>query len=256
MISTVMSGGYCRKCGQEHRLGPGNTLNGCLELMRMLADRGTIDLFSAGPAADPALSTEWLFGPARGKMFGLLECLQQDGSTTILRAFSGQYNGLWLVDGWVPPLFDVGDFNTLCADVERRIKDLGREIDLCAPHSSHWLELRKQRRLLSRQLMRDIHDLYRLTNFRGETVTLAEAFAGENGIPTGTGDCCGPKLLNYAARHRLRPIGLAEFYWGKETRSASRRHDSFNSACAEKCRPILGFMLCGLADCESITRQG
>jgi hypothetical protein len=229
-----------------HRLGPGNTVSLGLELMRLLADRGTIDLFSSRSSPDPALSTGWLFGPARGKMFGLLECLQADGSTTVLRAFSGQYNGRWLIEGWVPPLFDVDAFDALRIETENRIKELGREIEECRPHSDTWLALRKRRRLQSRQLMRDIHGLYRLTNFRGERASLAEAFVGEGGIPTGTGDCCGPKLLNHAATNRLRPIGLTEFYWGRDTRSASRRHSSFNLSCVEKCRPILGFMLCGL----------
>lgn len=231
-----------------HRLGPGNSPRLGLELMRLLADRGTIDLFASRSSSDPALSTDWLFGPARGKMFGLLECLRPDGGTTVLRAFSGQYNGRWLVEGWVPPLFDVAAFDALRVEAENRIKELGRKIEECRPHSDTWLALRKRRRLLSRQLMLDIHGLYRLANFRGERASLAEAFLGDSGIPTGTGDCCGPKLLNHAAKNQLRPIGLTEFYWGRDTRSASRLHSSFNSSCAEKCRPILGFMLCGLDD--------
>ena len=213
--------------------------------MRQLAERGTIDLFSSDPP-DPALATDWLFGPARGKMFGILECLRPDGATVMLRAFSGQYNGRWLVEGWAPPLFAVDGFTALCTDVELRIKELGREIEIRPAHSEEWLALRRERRLLSRQLMRKIHGLYRLTNFRGETAPLAEAFLGGGNIPTGTGDCCGPKLLNLAAKTGLRPMGLAEFYWGRENRSGGRRHHTFNGSCAEKCGPILGFMLCGL----------
>jgi hypothetical protein len=96
--------------------------------------------------------------------------------------------------------------------------------------------------------MLDIHGLYRLTNFRGETASLEEAFIGSNGIPTGTGDCCAPKLLNYAAKNNLRPLGISEFFWGKENRSGGHRHGAFAASCAEKCQPILGFMLCGLND--------
>ena len=94
--------------------------------------------------------------------------------------------------------------------------------------------------------MRDIHSLYRLTNFRGETTTLDEAFIGDSGIPTGTGDCCAPKLLHFAAQNDLRPLGISEFFWGKENISGEHHHGSFSSSCVEKCRPILGFMLCGL----------
>ena len=56
-----------------------------------------------------------------------------------------------------------------------------------------------KRRALSRQLMREIHDLYRLKNFRGEELPLTAAFCGDGAPPAGTGDCCGPKLLHHAA---------------------------------------------------------
>jgi len=189
---------------------------------------------------------DYLFGPARGKMFGVMECMQLDGSLITLRAFSGQYNGLWEVEGWVPPLFIVEDFFRISDKVEKQIKAIGREIEMLAPHSEPWLQLRKKRRQLSQALMRDIHNLYQLKNFHGDTATLSEAYCNRNGIPTGTGDCCAPKLLNYAANHQLTPLGIAEFYWGRENKSNRRQHGSFYSSCREKCEPILGFMLCGL----------
>lgn len=246
--TTVRTGGFCRRCGKEHWLSAGNTRHPCLELIDQLDRLGTIDLFSSPPGTVTTLGTAPLFGPARGKMFGVMECLKPDGTTVILQAFSGQYNGLWLADGWAPPLFKIADFFALTVDKEKQIKQLGREIDQCLPHSRVWLAQRKKRRLLSRQLMRDIHSLYRLSNFRGETVTLDKAFTGDKGIPTGTGDCCAPKLLNYAATNNMRPLGLSEFFWGKENISGGHRHGSFTSSCMEKCQPILGFMLCGLED--------
>lgn len=214
--------------------------------MQLLADHGTIDLFSGGEFADPALTTDWLFGPARGKMFGVLECLDREGTTVFLHAFSGQYNGRWLVDGWVPPLFAVDDFLALNCTMEPRIKALGRKIDGCQEHDAAWSALRRQRRDLSRRLTQELHDLYRLTNFRGESTSLRAAYLGAAGIPTGTGDCCAPKLLNHAATRQLHPVGLSEFYWGRENPSATRQHGACSAACREKCQPLLGFMLCGL----------
>ncbi len=243
---TIKSGGYCRKCRCEHRLGQGNTLSSCQHLMGLFTEHGTIDLFSGGAPGAPTLATDWLFGPARGKMFGILDCVGPDGATTTLRAFSGQYNGHWLADGWVPPLFDVDEFLAQSQATEPLIKALGLQIDACRGHGGRWLALRKERRHLSRQLMQELHGLYRLTNFREETATLGEVFLGSTGIPTGTGDCCAPKLLNYAARHKLRPVGLSEFYWGRENHSGTRRQGSLCGSCEDKCRPILGFMLCGL----------
>ena len=218
----------------------------CFTLMNHLNSRGNINLLSADPKEHEALKTDYLFGPARGKMFGVMRCKQPNGATVSLFAFSGQYNGSWKVRGWVPPLFDVNDFSGINDRIEKQIKAIGREMDLSPARSEKWRLLRDKRRKLSQNLMRDIHSLYRLTNFRGETTTLYQAYNDQNGIPTGTGDCCAPKLLNYAARNNLTPLGMAEFYWGRENKSASRRHGSFYSSCKEKCEPILGYILCGL----------
>ncbi|TKB28509.1 hypothetical protein FCL47_03230 [Desulfopila sp. IMCC35006] len=242
----IRTGGYCRKCDQEHWLGPGNTVPHCRSLMHHLARRQTINLFSTGLEESVALETAPLFGPARGKMFGVMECLAPDGTTVIVHAFSGQYNGLWLVDGWAPPLFEVDEFLAMTVDTEKQIKQIGRQIDQCQPHSFDWLALRQERRHISRTLMGDIQSLYMLHNFRGEKATIHEAFFGTNGIPTGTGDCCAPKLLNFAAQRKLHPLGISEFFWGRENKSGGQRHTVFSSSCAEKCQPILGFMLCGL----------
>ena len=131
------------------------------KLMHDLILRQTIDLLSPSRKIADALTTAPLFGPARGKMFGVMECLKPDGTTIVFHAFSGQYNGLWLVDGWAPPLFAVDDFLAMTVDTEKQIKQLGREIDRCQPHSTEWLARKKKRRQLSRTLMRDIHSLYR-----------------------------------------------------------------------------------------------
>lgn len=240
------AGGYCRRCETEHFLGAGNTVSLGLQLMQQFEDYGTIDLFSAPSTGEKSLQLNYLFGPARGKMFGLMECIRDDGTTVILRAFSGQYNTRWHVEGWVPPLFSVDEFNSLTYIREKQIKAIGSQINKWNRHSDTWLLLRKKRRHLSQALMRDIHDLYSVSNFRGETVSLAEAFTRNSGIPSGTGDCCAPKLLNFAARNKLRPIGISEFYWGRENRSETQSQGSFTSSCKEKCAPILGFMLCGL----------
>jgi hypothetical protein len=255
--TAVRTSGFCKKCGREHWLGPGNTRHHCRKLMHQLNRLGTIDLFSTGPGTNlrqetaTELETAPLFGPSRGKMFGVLECLKPDGIAIFLHAFSGQYNGVWLVDGWVPPLFEIDEFLKMTFEREKKIKQLGAKIDLSVPHSHDWLMHRKERRQLSQRLMQDIHSLYRLSNFRGKTATLREAFISNNGIPTGTGDCCAPKLLNFAAKNNLIPMGISEFFWGRENKSGDHRHGSFTSACAEKCQPILGFMLCGLDELEN-----
>ncbi len=250
----LRTGGFCRRCNRKHWLGPGNTRYHSREVMRRLKLLGTIDLFSTQPKNIAELTTAPLFSPSRGKMFGVMECMKSDGTTTILYAFSGQYNGVWLAEGWAPPLFDIDEFIATTVEKEKQIKQLGFQIDQCTPQSDQWLAHKKKRRLLSRKLMDEIHSLYRLSNFRGETASLQEAVIDSGGIPTGTGDCCAPKLFNFAAKNNLRPVGISEFFWGRENRSGGHRHGSFASSCREKCQPILGFMLCGLEDYQLTKR--
>lgn len=192
------------------------------------------------------LHTEYLYGNARGKMFGVLVCNTSNGDQITLKAFSGQYNGIWEISGWVPPLFDVQQFYQLNNPIEKQIKSLGNEADDVKTPPGNRTKLLQKRKNLSQQLMKHIHGLYTLNNFKGQQCSLFDLFPKNRGIPTGTGDCCAPKLLNFAAIQGLHPVGLAEFYWGRTNRSNTRQEGLFYPACEEKCTPILGFLLCGL----------
>jgi len=103
--------------------------------------------------------------------------------------------------------------------------------------------LKQQRQDLSRQLQAQMHAAYSLTNFAGETTVLQTLWP--TGLPTGTGDCAAPKLLHYAATHQLQPLALAEFWWGPA--SGDKHPGHFYGACAERCQPIMGFLLSGLS---------
>ncbi len=238
---------FCSSCGSDHTFPGGECRLFAQALMERLSARKDIGSNSLGPGGTNRLSTDPLFGESRGKMFGVMECLAADGATVFCKAFSGQFNGLWLVEGWAPPLFDLDEWTRVNTGPELTIKRLSREIQACRDEHAR-RNLQRERRDLSRRLMKDLHALYQLTNFRGLTLPLTDIFPDKTGIPTGTGDCCAPKLLNFAATHNLLPIGMSEFYWGRENRSANRRHGHFYLPCIEKCRPILGFMLCGLRE--------
>jgi hypothetical protein len=240
--------GFCRQCRREHRLPVGPAHQACLSLMDELESGCRIDQYLRAEQADPRFSTSYLFGAARGKMFGVMVAMAPDGERVVLRAFSGQYNGVWKVPGWAGPVFDQNAFHLVHDGKERKIKELGRQIDQQVVGSLQKLELIALRKKMSQQLMANIHTLYRLKNFSGQVALLQEIFLPDMGIPTGTGDCCAPKLLQYAAEHGLVPLGMAEFYWGRANASGSRQHGRFYSSCRTKCYPILGFMLCGLKE--------
>ncbi|WP_207264609.1 hypothetical protein [Desulfovibrio sp. Huiquan2017] len=236
--------GGCARCGREHSLPLGPAREPALALFKRMTREKRID-FDA-PEPDPRFSTDYLFGEAGGQMFGVLAARDRTGATCLLKAFSGQYNSVWDVDGWVPPLIDTDRFRRETFEPERRIKAMGREI-AGMPHGSPGRDhLVRERRKASATLMQTIHAMYRLPNFRGETVPLPLAVHPEGNPPTGTGDCCAPKLLGWAATHGLTPLGLAEFYFGRTNRSGSKEHGRLYPSCLDKCGRILGFMLCGL----------
>jgi len=246
--SGIGCAGFCRNCGRVHTLPAAPAYQSCLELMAELDRAGRLDFEVKDVSVDSRFSTSSLFGDCRGKMFGVMVARSLDAGMVVLRAFSGQYNGVWEVPGWVEPVFDPAEFHQVHDDAEKKIKQLGLLIDREEIDSSEQQHLILVRKQLSQRLMGAIHGLYQFRNFAGQRASLREIFPPVKGIPAGTGDCCAPKLLQYAVKHRLIPLGLAEFYWGKSNRSGSRCHGTFYSSCRSKCYPVLGFILCGLEE--------
>lgn len=108
-------------------------------------------------------------------------------------------------------------------------------------------QLKQKRKRLSQQLQAQMHASYRVTNFAGETRSLSELLTS---MPTGTGECCAPKLLHYAATHDLKPIAMAEFWWGEPM--GDKIPGQFYGACVERCQPMLGFLLAGTSSIETV----
>ncbi|MBO3459602.1 pseudouridine synthase [Aetokthonos hydrillicola Thurmond2011] len=105
-------------------------------------------------------------------------------------------------------------------------------------------ELKKQRKELSSQLQAQMYAAYSLTNFSGQSISLQQLML-ERFLPTGTGDCCAPKLLHYAATHHLKPLAMAEFWWGQSSTNGDKIQGEFYGACIERCQPLMGFLLSG-----------
>ena len=107
-------------------------------------------------------------------------------------------------------------------------------------------QLKKQRKEASDDLQRWLFLQYKMRNAQGETKDLIEIFNDYNGQlpPAGSGDCCAPKLLQYAFENNLQPLCMAEFWWGASPKMEIRHHLNYYPACRGKCLPILGWMLC------------
>ena len=110
--------------------------------------------------------------------------------------------------------------------------------------------LKQRRKELSRELQTQMHAAYTLVNFLGKSRSIQQLMP-TNSIPTGTGDCCAPKLLHFAAVHNLKPLAMAEFWWGPP--SGDKMQGEFYGACGDRCQPLMGFLLSGLSQNQSVS---
>ncbi|WP_309669153.1 RluA family pseudouridine synthase [Gemmatimonas sp.] len=179
----------------------------------------------------PAMAPWRLDQPGNGKMFGVLVVAASDGTVGYLRGFSGMVAGTWTIEGWAPPTYDGAARDAVWIPGEAELYDLGTDDDA--------------RTARSRELLPAIQETYRFTNAWGEVRALRDLFAPKE-PPGGAGDCAAPKLLAQAYAQGLRPLALAEFWWGAPPRTGDRRAGSFYPACQGKCPPILAHMLRGV----------
>ena len=175
------------------------------------------------------MSLEALDAPRGGKMFGVLVAAAPDGSLTTLKAFSGTLRGGWLVEGFSPPLFDPAALDAFWPAAEAELRALDPALQPAR----------------SRRLLQQIRALYVVPDARGEARSLASLFAPHE-PPGGAGDCAAPKLFAEAYARKLRPLALAEFWWGAPSPGGERRPGEFHPSCREKCGVVLPFMLQGL----------
>ena len=121
--------------------------------------------------------------------------------------------------------------------------------------------LKQLRKQLSDALQQWLFAQFRMLNAEGEEKNLLEIFrdtaledqpnlsllskraALKMVPPAGSGECCEPKLLQYAFRHHLKPLQMAMFWWGESPKEEIRHHLQFYPACNGKCKPILRWML-------------
>ena len=135
------------------------------------------------------------------------------------------------------------------AELRRRRKAMEQaESTLNTQHSTFLKSLQRKRKQMSDELQRWLFSAYRMLNAKGEERDLIDIFREYTHAmpPAGAGDCCAPKLLQYAYLHHLRPVCMAEFWWGESPTSEIRHHLHYYPACRSKCLPILTHMLKGL----------
>jgi tRNA pseudouridine32 synthase / 23S rRNA pseudouridine746 synthase len=123
-----------------------------------------------------------------------------------------------------------------------QIENAQKEVNLLLEEIN---QLKEERRIKSGALQQKLFAEYSFLNQFGERKSIGEIF--NNNPPAGAGECAAPKLLHYAFENQLKPIAMAEFWWGQSPKSEIRKHKQFYPACKSKCEPILlSHMLKGL----------
>lgn len=156
----------------------------------------------------------------------------------------------------------VNESQFMKAELHRMKKRFAEEIEkteqVLSAFNNEIAALKQQRKQMSDALQRWIFEQFSMLNALGERRTLTEIFAETTmGIPpSGAGECCAPKLLQYAYDHSLKPLCMGEFWWGESPVGEIRHHRHFYPSCSSKCKPILGHMLKGLnVDADPMLRN-
>ncbi len=118
--------------------------------------------------------------------------------------------------------------------------------------------LKEERKRKSAILQETLFSKYQFLNQKGIVKGLSEIFTSPTiKPPAGSGECAAPKLLQYAFQQNLKPVAMAEFWWGKSPNSAIRKHKHFYPACQGRCKPILSHMLEGIVmDANPLLKNG
>ena len=119
-----------------------------------------------------------------------------------------------------------------------KISDAQKEVNIFVNKINSKKEIRSVK---SAQLQQQLFDNYAFLNQYKNYKSIGEIF--QNNPPAGAGECAAPKLLHYAFLNDLKPIAMAEFWWGQSPKSEIRKHKQFYPACTGKCEPILKHML-------------
>lgn len=187
-----------------------------------------------------------------GVMVGVLVCTGSRNEEVVLYTVSG--NSL-IIEGtvpggvWVPPIVSTEKIASALAPNDGRIHEL-TECLRTAPENGR-RRISGERAALTAESLRAVHALYRFHCIDGSVRPLEEICA-ENAFrnrtwklpPTGTGDCCAPKLLDYAFAGGLHPMSMDEVYYGRA--SINKISGQSYPPCDERCGIILPAML-GLA---------
>lgn len=169
-----------------------------------------------------------------------------------LVAYSGVVNGLDDENHFfVSPVYDLQNPDDFYLQKDKQISDINHLLaasEGLSPKKIH--QLKAERKQLSISLQKEIFSHFNFLNPLGTYRNVIDIFADvKRGLPPGgTGECAAPRLLQFAYQHGLKPLQIAEFWYGQSPGNILRIHGQFYPSCIEKCSPILKFMIPSLED--------
>jgi tRNA pseudouridine32 synthase/23S rRNA pseudouridine746 synthase len=141
-------------------------------------------------------------------------------------------------------------FNVLSKEWSDKIASVKEQLDVFEAEIE---QLKTDRKEKSSALQKQLFEQYAFLNQYGKSKSLGAIFSETvfGKPPAAAGECATPKLLQYAFLNALKPIAMAEFWWGASPKSEVRKHKQFYPACTGKCEPILKHMLEGIVTDEN-----
>lgn len=181
-------------------------------------------------------------------MIGSLVCWdKKEKKRIILYAVSGNNKQLIPLntnskDIFVPSIVSSEQIDQALKQNDKEIHELTEQINeltLINKASPQRARLLKKRTALTDSSLQKVFHLYLFTKYNGRKLSLNGIIKCHNNHlpPTGTGDCCAPKLLSYAFEKDYEIISMDEVYYGRDTKNI--KNGISYAPCDERCGYIL-----------------
>ncbi len=217
----------------------------CQKLISLI-ENGSVELRQTGRESQER--------KGQGLMIGSLVCWEPAGSgrRVVLYAVSGNSKQLVADEPleklfveksiFVPSIVSSEKIDIALEENDFKIHELTDQINkltLVNKTSPEIKALSEERTSLTDESLRKVFSLYEFTRYDGKKISHDKIIRNHNNHlpPTGTGDCCAPKLLSYAFEHGLEPVSMDEVYYGRDT--AHKTNGTSYAPCDERCGYIL-----------------
>lgn len=187
----------------------------------------------------------------QGVMLGSLVCYDSvKKRRVILHAVSGIAKQICLKNSKKNYFYQNGEYHKIVSPIvssrkitlalkknDKKIHELTALIN--QNHSEKLSAIRKE---LCDQSLKKVFSLYNFTRYDGKKTSLNHIIRDLGHLPpTGTGDCCAPKLLDYAFKHNLEILSMDEVFYGNDTKN--KINGCSYEPCNERCGIILPYLL-------------